>query len=115
MFREIKQGNFYKHYNNNQVYKILVIGRNKDSKENELLVTYQNIIKKDIWVTKYDLFIEFIEERKLYRFREINCEDKIDIIKGIDIDNKIDRIRKIRDKYSLCLKDALCFLFDEVF
>lgn len=75
MTRKIKKNKLYHHFKGH-VYKVLEFA--KDSRDLSLVVVYQNVNTKEIWVRNYDEFNSLVDTNKYpdvmqkYRFMEID-------------------------------------------
>lgn len=79
--RKIEVGKKYKHFKGH-VYTVIAIGYdsekyNEDNPEESLVVVYQNVESKEVWVRPYEMFNSLVDKDKYpevkqkYRFEEI--------------------------------------------
>ena len=84
--RKIKVGNIYKHFKGH-IYTVIAIGYDsekytEDNPQDALMVVYQNIDTKEVWIRPYDMFNSLVDKNKYpdvkqkYRFQEIKKESK---------------------------------------
>ena len=82
--RKIEVGKKYKHFKGH-VYTVIAIGYdsekyNEDNPEESLVVVYQNVESKEVWVRPYEDFVSEVDHKKYpkvkqkYRFQEVRIK-----------------------------------------
>ena len=80
--RKIEVGNKYKHFKGN-IYTVIAIGYdsekyNENNPSESLVVVYQNVESKEVWVRPYEMFNSLVDKDKYpnvkqkYRFQKVN-------------------------------------------
>ena len=84
--RKIKIGNMYRHFKGH-LYTVIAIGYDSEKYDEKdpsksLVVVYQNVDSKEVWVRPYEMFNSLVDKEKYpdvkqkYRFQEIKIESK---------------------------------------